>query len=216
MEKVDILGKLGRKEIKAEDVAKTAIKNPSLLPQIFNGVSSINTRIRYGCAKILRIISEEHPEKLYPRINFFTELLDSDKKILKWNALSIITNLTKVDVQNRFDDIFDKYYGHLNAEYMITVANVVGNSGKIAKAKPHLTQKITNELLKTGELKIKAHFTQECKNIIIGYAISAFDMYFDQIENKKEVISFVKRQLNNTRNTTRAKAEKFLKKWVIA
>jgi len=211
MEKIDILGKLGKKEIEAEDVAKNAIKDPSLLPEIFNGVSSTKARIRYGCAKILRIISEENPEKLYPRIDFFIELLDSDKRILKWIALYIIANLTKVDVKNRFDDIFDKYYGLLNAEYMVTVANVVGNSGKIARAKPHLSQKITSELLKLENLTIKSHLTQECKNILLGHAISAFDMYFDQIENKDEVISFVRRQLNNTRNATKVKAEKFLK-----
>ncbi len=212
MEKIDLLGKLGKKEIKAEDVAKNVIKDPSLLPEIFNGVSSANALIRYGCAKILRIVSEENPEKLYPRMDLFIEQLNSDKRILKWNALYIIANLARVDVEDKFDDIFDKYYGLLDAEYMITVANVVGNSGKIAKAKPHLTKKITRELLKTENLTIKSHLTQECKNIIIGHAISALDMYFDQIENKNEVISFVKRQLNNTRNATKIKAEKFLEK----
>ena len=213
MEAVDVLKKVGRKEIEAEDVAKKAIEDPSLLHEIFKGVSSTNARIRYGGAKTLRIISEENPGKLYPRMDLFIELLDSDKRILKWNALYIIANLTQVDMENRFDDIFDKYYGLLNAEYMVTVANVVGNSGKIAKAKPHLTQKITNELLKTENLTIKSHLTQECKNIIIGHAISALDMYFDQIENKDEVISFVKRQLSNTRNATKVKAENFLTKF---
>jgi hypothetical protein len=37
-------------------------------------------------------------------------------------------------------------------------------------------------------------------------------MYIDQIENKDEVISFVERQLNNSRRTAKLKAEKFLKK----
>lgn len=211
MEKIVILEKLGNKEIKAEDIAENVIRNPSLLPEVFIGISSTNPRIRYGCAKILRIISEENSERLYPRIDFFFELLDSDKRILKWNALYIIANLTKVDMENRFEDIFDKYFGLLNAEYMVTVANVIGNSGKIAKAKPHLTQKITNELLKIENLTTKSHLTQECKNILLGHAISAFDMYFDQIENKEEVISFATRQLNNTRNATKVKAEKFLK-----
>jgi len=128
--------------------------------------------------------------------------------------LYIIANLARVDIENRFDAIFDKYYGLLNAEYMVTVANVVGNSGKIAKAKPHLTQKITNELLKTENLATKSHLAQECKNIIVGHAISALEMYFDQIKNKEEVIAFVRRQLNNPRNATKVKAENFLKKFV--
>ncbi|UCE57805.1 MAG: hypothetical protein JSW19_01000, partial [Candidatus Bathyarchaeota archaeon] len=116
----------------------------------------------------------------------------------------------------RFDDIFYKYYDLLDTEYMVTVANVVGNSGKIAKAKPHLTQKITKELLKTENLTTKLHLTQECKNVILGHAISALDVYFDQIEDKDDVVSFVKRQLSNTRNVTRTKAEKFLEKWMLS
>jgi len=213
VEGIDILERLEKKEVKAEDVVKKAIENPSLLAEIFEGVSSTNARIRYGCAKILRIVSEEDPEKLYPRMDFFIGLLDSVKRILKWNALYIIANLATVDVDNRFEDVFDKYYSLLSAEYMVTVANVVGNSGRIAKAKPHLTEKITNELLKTENLTTKSHLTQECRNIIIAHAISALDAYFDQIEKKDEVISFVKRQLNNTRNATRVKAEKFLVKF---
>jgi len=207
------LEKPGKKEVEAEDIAKNTIKDPSLLNGIFKGVSSTNARIKYGCAKILRIVSEEEPEKLYPRVDFFIELLDSNKRILKWNALYIIANLAKVDVENRFDDIFDKYYSLLDAEYMVTVANVVGNSGKIAKAKPHLSQKITNDLLKIENLTLESHLTQECKNIIIGHTISALEMYFDQIENEDKVISFVKRQLNNTRNATKIKATNFLAKF---
>jgi len=214
MEGIDILERLGKKEVKAEDVAKRAIADPSVLHAIFKGVSSTNVRIRYGCTKILRIVSDEAPAKLYPKMDFFIELLDSDKRILKWNALYILANLTTVDVDNRFEDVFDKYYSLLEADYMVTVANVVGNSGKIAKAKPNLTRKITKELLKTENLTIKSHLTYECKNIIIGHALSALDMYFDQIQNKDEVLSFVKRQLNNTRHATRVKAEKFLEKFV--
>lgn len=210
MEDIDVFNKIREKKVKAEDVAKKAIKDPSLLNEVYKGVSSTKARIRYGCAKILRVISEENPKKLYPRMEFFIELLDSDKRILKWNALYIIANLAKVDVKNKFDDMFEKYYSLLNAESMVTVANVVGNSGKIAKAKPHLTQKITNELLKTENITTKSHLTQECKNIIIGHAISALGMYFDQITNRDEVLSFVKRQLKNTRKATRAKAIDFL------
>jgi hypothetical protein len=95
---------------------------------------------------------------------------------------------------------------------MITVAHVVDNSGKIAKARPQLTQRITNELLKIENIPTKPHLTQECKNILLGKTILAFSMYFDQIEKKDKLVSFVKRQVNNTRNATKVKAEKFLKK----
>ena len=43
-------------------------------------------------------------------------------------------------------------------------------------------------------------------------AIISFNMFFNQIENEDDVVSFVKRQLNSSRNSTRVKAEKFLEK----
>lgn len=204
---IDILEKLGKKEIKAENIAKNVIKDSGLLPEIFNGISSENSRIKFKSAKILRVISEENPEILYSKMDFFVNLLDRQNRILKWNAIDVIGNLTSVDSKNNFDKIFKKYYSFLSAESMITVAHVVDNSGKIAKAKPHLTKKITHELFKIEKIPRN----QECKNILLGKAILAFGMFFDQIENKDDVISFVKRQLNNARNATKAKAEKILK-----
>jgi len=35
------------------------MKNPGLLPEIFNGVSSENSRVKFKSAKILRGISEK-------------------------------------------------------------------------------------------------------------------------------------------------------------
>jgi len=211
MGKIDVLEKLGKKAITADGLAQKVKGDFDLLPEIFKGISSTNPRIKYGCAKIISLISEEKPEKLYPKIDFFVELLDSGLKIVKWNAMDVLANLTKVDTKNKFDAIFDRYYGLLYGEDLITVAHVVDNSGKIAKAKPHLTQKITSELLKMENIPTTPHLTQECKNILLGKAILTFGMFFDQIENKNDVISFVKRQLYNSRNATKVKAEKFLK-----
>ncbi|MBU7018294.1 MAG: hypothetical protein HXS44_12360, partial [Theionarchaea archaeon] len=122
-------------------------------------------------------------------------------------------NLTDVDEEKKFDKIFDKYFGFIDDEYMVTVVNVIGNAGKIAKAKPYLTQRITKELLRVENLPLKSHLTLECRNIILSQVISSFEMYFDQIEDKDEVLSLVRRQRFNTRNSTRAEAEMFLKKF---
>jgi len=204
---------LEKEETKAEDEAENVMKDPNLLPEIFDGISSENPSVKFKSAKILRIISERNPQILYSRMDFFVNLLDSENNILKWIAIDVIGNLTPVDSENKFDKMFKKYYSFLSDESMITISHVLDDSGKIAKAKPHLTKKITNELLKIERAAPSTHITQECKNILLGKAILAFGMYYDKIENKDEVISFVKRQLHNTRNATKTKAEKFLKKF---
>jgi len=138
----------------------------NLIPFLISSVDSSKAAVRYGCAKVLMDFSEEFPEQLYPHIQSFIKLLDSKYRILKWNAFAIIANLTSVDAEKKFDEIFEKYYSFLENDYMVTVANVVGNSDKIAQAKPYLIPKITNELLKIQYISTGPHITEECKRVI--------------------------------------------------
>ena len=211
--KNDLLTKLADKTISKEELLKKVKANLSLLPIIIDGMSSEKAAIRYGCGKVLMDLSEVHPEKLYPHMNFFINLLDSKYRILTWQAMSIIANLTKVDVDKKFDSIFDKFYSFINNEYMVTVANVVGHSGKIALAKPYLIPKIIKELLKVENIKTTPHLTSECKKVITEGAIQSIDMFFPQIKNKDEVISFVKKHADSSRKTLKAKSQDFLNKW---
>lgn len=211
MGKINVLEQLDKKTITADGLAKQVIRNPKLLPDILNGVFSKSPRVKYGCAKILRTISQAKPESLYSKMNFFVELLDSDVRIIKWNAMDIIANLTKVDTKNKFDTIFKTFYNLLYDGDLITAGHVVDNSGQIAQAKLKFRDKITKELLKVEKVTLP---TKECRNILAGKTISAFDAYFDQItdKDKDKVISFVKGQLTNRRNATKNKAAKFLAK----
>jgi hypothetical protein len=209
----ELLQKLASKSITKEELLRKVKQDFNLLPEILNGVSSSKAAIRYGCAKVLMDLSEERPEKLYPYMDYFINLLESKYRILTWNAMAIIANLAKVDEDKKFDAIFDKYYSFLNDAYMVTVANVVGNSGKIALAKPYLIQKITNELLKVESISTTPHLTEECKRVIAEHAIKSFALFFDKIEQKEKVISFVERHLNSPRKTLRKTAEEFLTKF---
>jgi len=209
----ELLKKLVDKSITKEELLQKVEQDFNLLPKILNGVSSSKAAIRYGCAKLLMDLSEKHPEKLYPCIDSFIKILDSTYRILTWNAMAIIANLVRVDVDKKFDAIFDKYFSFLNDEYMVTVANVVGHSGKIALAKPYLVQKITDELLKVENISLTPHLTEECKRVITEKAIKSFNLFFDKIENKEKVIDFVENHINSPRKTLRLEAEKFLKKW---
>ena len=209
----ELLQKLEDKSMTKEMLLQKVKQNFNLVPEFLNGVSSSKATIRYGCAKVLMDLSEEHPEKLYPYMDSFITLLDSKYRILTWNAMAIIANLAKVDADKKFDAVFDKYYSYLNDAYMVTVANVVGNSAKIALAKPHLIQRITNELLKVENISTAPHLTEECKRVIAEQAIKSFALFFDKIEQKGKVVSFVSRHLDSPRKTLRKAAEEFLTKF---
>jgi hypothetical protein len=208
----NVLQKLGNKTITKREIFQELEQNPGLLPTIFEGLSSSKATIRYGCAGVLMDFSENYPERLYPQFETFVSLMKSKYRILTWNALAITANLTRVDKEDKFDEIFDKYYDYLNDEYMVTVANVVGNSAKIAIAKPYLAERITSRLLSVENIKTTPHLTAECKRVIVQHAIKSLDLFFNEIESKEQVLSFVKRQTHSTRATLRKEALDFLKK----
>ncbi len=211
-----LLEKLADKSISIDKLFHMAERDLTLVPQLMEGISSSRASVRYGCAKVLVKLSEVHPADIYPFMDSFVHLLDSRFRILIWNALAIIANLTRVDTEKRFDAVFDKYYSLLNDGYMVTVANVVGNSSKIALAKPYLVDKITNELLKVESLSITPHLTEECRRIVAGKTIEAFDTFFNRVSKKRRVICFVEKYVDSSRTVLKAVAEDFLAKWACA
>jgi hypothetical protein len=210
--RINILKELGKKETEAADIVYKVTENPDLLPELLDGISSATARIRFASAKVLKMISEKKPEILYPSMDFFVNLLDSENNILKWNAMDTIANLTTIDTENKFDRLFRRFYGYLCDGSLITAVHVVDNSGKIALAKPKFQDEITKELLKVEKIPLP---TEECRNILIGKTIKAFDVYYGKVEAKshrEKIVSFVKSQLSNPRNATKSKAERFLRK----
>jgi hypothetical protein len=193
----------------AERMARKAAKDKRLLSEVISGISSDKPQIKYESGKMLIILSEENPGTLYPKWNHFVDLLSSKNTFMKSIGIRIVSNLTRVDTKNKFDKIFNRFYGLLNDDSMVTAANLVDHSGMIAQAKPRLQTKITNRLLGID----KTDHGSECKNIIKGKVILAFGEYFEEAKNKKKIIEFVKGQLRNRRPATRKKAQKFLEKW---
>ena len=212
---IDLLQKLGNKEITKAQLLQLAESDPSLLPKLLEGTSSSNATIRYGCGSVIVDLSEKHPDRLYAYMESFVALFDSKHRILTWNAMAAIANLTSVDVDCKFDAIFDKYYGFLGDEYMVTVANGVANSAKIASNKPYLADRIASELLKVQHLKATPHLTEECKLVIAERAIKTFNTLINYTQNKTALIAFAQKHKDSPRTSLKKEAQNFLKKWQL-
>ena len=115
--------------------------------------------------------------------------------------------------KKEFDKIFNKYFGLLNDLYMVTVANVVGNSNKIALSKPYLASRIANSLLEVEQIALTPHLTEECRRVIIEKTLEYFAEFFDQVTQKDRLVAFAKRQIDSPRAPLRIKAKTLLKKW---
>ena len=214
MVKQSITQRLGEKGADMPAIAALVIEKPECIAQLVEGLKASKGTIRYAYDKVLRLVSEQRPELIYPHFDAFVDFLDSDNSFLKWGAILTLANLVAVDEDGRFEKIFSRYYAPISGPAMVTAANIIGGSVKIAKARPELTERITREILKVEKAHYERHGSPspECRNVAIGQAIDSFDQFFDQIEDKVAVVRFVKRQLKNTRKPVVKGAEKFLKK----
>ena len=203
-----MLVNLDKKNIDIKAIAKKARKDDKLLAELLQNLWSKKETIRYNSHKVLSHISEEQPKLLYEHWDYFVKFLDSDNTYHKLSAIILLANLTKIDRDNKFEKIFNKFYGLLDDKSFITAAYVCGASGKVALAKPKLQIKITNRLLSID----KTNHEQERKDLVKANIIEAFEEYYDKIRRKKKIAEFVEKQLNCESPKTRKAAKEFLKR----
>ena len=204
-----LLSELKKKSDNTDLIVGLIFQDLSLIRDLIYGISSAEAAVKFKCAKVLREVSKTKPELLYPYFDFFCTLLDNPNNIIKWNAIDILGNLVEIDTERKFEQIFDKYYALLNEGSLITAGHVVDNSGNIAKVKHKLRDQITYHLLNVQKIPLP---TEECRSILGGKVVQAYDQYIDHIKSNKDVIAFIKKQTKSNRTATRKKAEKLLAK----
>jgi len=206
-----ILKQLSRPGVSLEKIAHSISKHPRMVPILIAGLDSDDARVKFAAAKTLRLASERAPHLLYPHFDSLARMLDSDNAILRWDGAHILASLAPADHQERLELILDRYMDPITDREMIGAANCIQDAARIARAKPHLADPIAQHILKVEHGIYK---TPECRNVVIGHAITAFDEFFREINvPRRDVIEFIQRQVKNSRAATARKAEAFLKKW---
>ena len=176
------------------------------ISEALEGILSKKDETRSNSYKILLHISEENPEILYPKYDYLANLLDSANHYHRYISINLLANLAMVDVENKFEVVFEKYLSNLDGDRTMVAGQAALNAGKIAKAKPNLQTKITKRLLNVE----KTHKGKQI-DLIKAYVIEAFKEYFADYSNKNEILDFVRAQLNSKSPKTRKLSKKFLK-----
>jgi hypothetical protein len=196
-------------EAAAKKLARKAIKDKALLPELLQGILSKEDKTRYTSFRALMNICEEQPDLLYPHWDHFVDLLNRENTHSKYIASYLLASLAAVDKDKKFEEIFDKYYSLLDDKSIIPAAHVARNSGKIVRAKPELEPKITQRLLSIDATRHEPGH----KELIKSEAVVAFGEYFEAAKDKEKIIEFVRQQARGKSPKARRTAKKFLETW---
>jgi len=144
--------------------------------------------VYYHSYLIIEAASKEKPLLFYDSWDKFVSLLDYKNSYHRNYGMQILANLTKVDDQNKFEMIIDKYYKRLDDEKFLTRRYCVLNSREIIKNKPLLSDLIINRLINFIQTTDNSEKQQ---NLIISDFIHLLSDISWLIKNKKELIDFL-------------------------
>ena len=79
--------------------------------------------------------SQMRPELFYQYWDDFSVLLDHPNSYHRDFALVLLANLTPADKENKFSNVFNDYFSHINDEKFMTARKCVESTGKILESK---------------------------------------------------------------------------------
>ncbi|HML04316.1 MAG TPA: hypothetical protein VK426_00940 [Methanobacterium sp.] len=198
---------LDKKDADIKKLAANALNDGELFKELMNGILSKDNTTRQNSFKVLQIISEENPEFLYPYWDQFSEMLKSKNNYHKYIAIYLLADLTAVDSQNKFEEIFDDYFMILGEDKTMTASHVALNSSKIVLNKPELQDKIIDILLNIDSI----HQGKQ-KDLIKAYVIEALRKMYPDLKDKEKVMKFIGEQLDSSSPKTRDLAACFIER----
>ena len=199
---------LAEPKIKAEDLYDRLVKNQKYVEAVVEGLDSSNKRVKNRSAKLLKMLSADHPRKLKKYYARFVELLNSKDSILKWNAVAAVGNISRHLKPEEIEKLLPRLIRISKDKKMITGNLAVEALGKIAAKHTEVRERITRALISASGVK---HDTAECDNIFKGKIIAAFDQYMKKpAEVPKKAVAFAQTQLKSRRNAVKTRAKKFL------
>jgi hypothetical protein len=203
-----VISGLDKKDIDVDYYVNELLKNKNLTSEYLDGLLLKHSTYVENCFKVLDIISERNPDFLYPYWDFFINHMRSGNNYHKAEAIIIISNLTAIDKQKKFESISDEFFDNLKSDKTIVPMYLLKYSSIIVNNKPDLEDKITNILLNID----KIHPGKQIE-LVKSAVIESFSEFFTKSKNKEKIINFVEKQLESTSPKTKKIAKDFLNKF---
>jgi len=172
-------------------------------------LNSKDPGVKYGFAKELIKMGKTDPTLLYDHFDSWSDLLKSEKNILRWTAIDILGYISTVDNNRHIPGQIDNLFGILHSGNLITSNHAIFALGLIARNIPDQKARIIKELTTIQRDKFE---TEECKAIATGKVIETLRDFPEEILDNKEILDFIKNAQFSQRNATRNKANSLMKR----
>ncbi|HOP51095.1 MAG TPA: hypothetical protein PK887_10790 [Ignavibacteriales bacterium] len=135
--------------------------------------------------KILKLISDKFPHKLYTFWDLFFLKLNENNEYKVLTSIYVISNLLSADKEDNFYNEYDKFFKLLYSNNLKYTLAILDRIPTILLAKPYWENKITNTLLEFANFTLENNYD----NKILLKLIDTFDSYFTQTSSKFQIIN---------------------------
>lgn len=205
---------ISAKDFDLDEFVQRAIDEPQTRDEIVRQmITHPHIMVYYHCYYVVAKASQQRPGLFYPYWQEIASLLHHQNSYHRDFALTILANLTQVDQQDLFLEIFQGYFAHLNDEKFMTGQCCVQNSIKILRNKPTLSEQIITLLL---DIDNQCTYTEKQKGVLKADVLDILDEMHAQIQNRKAINAFIKAGVNSISPKTRRKAKALVKKYHLS
>ncbi|WP_027624489.1 hypothetical protein [Clostridium lundense] len=117
------------------------------IPELIASLYSKDNKIAYKCLKLLESESEQS-NTAYEFFDTFVEMIEDTNSYIRTRGIILISANAKWDIDNKIDEIIDKYLKHILDVKPITARQCIKALPNIAKYKQDLVPCIREALLK--------------------------------------------------------------------
>ncbi|PKN98497.1 MAG: hypothetical protein CVU42_11790 [Chloroflexi bacterium HGW-Chloroflexi-4] len=201
---------LENKFISPDRIAEMAIDNPALLNELLAGISpqSQKSTRRENSSQAMMFMAETWPEILVPHWDYFVSLFNSPNGFSKYVAIYVIASLTKI-APEKFVANTEVYFSLLDDDSVMVASHAALNAAKIAQNCPSHQTEIIQRLLGVDN----THHDPNHLGLLKAYVIEALNALYPNTANQKEILNFVKAQIDSSSPKTGKMAKAFLKKY---
>jgi hypothetical protein len=172
-------------------------------------LDSKDPKVKYGFAKELLKIGKSDPSLLYDHFDFWTNLINSDRNIIRWTAIDILGYISSVDKDHKIPEQIRNLFKIVHCGNLITCNHAIFALGLIAKNLRDQRTRIIKELVTISGDTFE---TKECKAIATGKVIETIKDFSGEIADDQDIIRFIKKAQSSQRSATRKKADSLMMK----
>lgn len=199
-----------KESTKLYDAVEPALKDALLRDQLVEGSFAKNETYRYNCVRVLYRAITREPRLFYTYWDQFEKMIDSPNGFHRSIAAQAIAHLSSVDTDCKLDRIFHHYLNLLDDSKVMVTHYFLETISFVYYSRPDLQGMIITSLLNID----KTQHLPSRKDLLKADIIYTFDGLFDTLSprSKKEVLTFVEKQLDSSSPKTRKAAKEFGKK----